>query len=234
MTGGTKAEDKVRPGSFPLRCLIRCWISALQMLSQGLMMPVPVSGDTENSAIHTAHGTSGTARDFCGYCKQITPFLVFVTHKCLTCLYPTDLQCQLILPARNFQYKHWRASVKTNVIQLVSRFTQPFLLSWPRSGLKKKSASLSPFDNWENRQEKGQKRFPTIHVPHRTSSPLQHQPPRESTGVNSVLFWSGSWSLKAPSDLNSAALQRHLELCRFPQWLAEPPRSLGCKLPSPC
>lgn len=159
-------------GSFPLRCLIRCWIFDLGTLSQGLVWWVPVSGDTVNPAIHTAHGTSGTARDFCAYCKQITPF--FGVYN---------------LQMSNLPLSHWFTMPADSPSQEIliqtlesicknkchSTCIQAFLLSWPQSRLKKKSASLSPFDNWENRGERKARRGFLTSMCHTEPAPAGEQ-----------------------------------------------------------
>lgn len=102
-----------------------------------------------------SYSTSGTARDFRGYCKQNNTFFgvynLQMSHLPLSHWFtmPADSHSQ------GFLIQTLESICKN---KCYSTCIRAFLLSWPQSGLKKKSASLSPFDSWENRGERKARR----------------------------------------------------------------------------
>lgn len=93
-------------------------------------------------------------RDFCAYCKQHL-FLVLITYKCLTCLYPTWFTMPADSSSREILMQTLESICKKQMFNLCPSFPPQLM---PQRGLKKQSASLSRFDNWENRGERKARR----------------------------------------------------------------------------
>lgn len=178
---GPSWQDAQRQGTkwdhdpFPLRCLIRCWISDLQILSQGLvwchlaqvtlwilpfMQHMAPQGQPGASVV-----TANKQHLFGVYNHQMSNLPL--SHWFMM---PADS------PSQEFLIQTLETVSKNKCystgISLYSVFPPQLTSKWSQ---KEISILISLWQLGKQRWEKGQERFPKFHVAHRTSSPLQPQ-----------------------------------------------------------